>query len=102
MGYHDYHVEEPPRPKLKWLRVRDAAGLERIRGWLKSLKGEVNTYTGPKTDKRGDWIITLGWDRRPDSDWGRYDGHRAAIWFGSEDLAREGDRLLEKHWGVLR
>lgn len=80
-------------PKLIWLRIRSEADLQRItKNWVKAQC--VNTYNGPRQDKKGDWIITLGYDDKPDSDWGRFKGNRAAIWFSSEVLADAGEKSV--------
>lgn len=82
---------------LDWLRVRDPSGLDRI---AKFLKGRgCNTFNGPKPDRKGDWIILIGYDARPDSDWGRFQGHSCAIWFASEELADRGEQCIRKAWG---
>ena len=85
------------RPKLDWFRVRDEAAFERLPAWIK--RQPVNTYSGLRQDKRGDWIFLLGYDRKPDSDWGRFEGHRAAIWFASEALADMADPFIRRGLG---
>lgn len=88
------------RLPLTWFRVRDEAALDRIPGFIRGLgKYCVNTFGFPRQDKKGDWIILLGWDERPDSDWGRFKGNRAAIWFASEELARKAEPLVRKGLG---
>jgi hypothetical protein len=69
-------------PPLDWFRIRDERSFELLPKWIK--KQPVNTYSFPRQDRNGDWIILLGWDDRPDSDWGRFKGNRAAIWAGSD------------------
>lgn len=85
-------------PKLEWLRVRGSEALERVIHFVRG--HHVNTYNA-KPDRNGDWIILLGWDDRPDSDWGRFKGNSAAIWFSSQALAHEGERLVRSalKWG---
>jgi hypothetical protein len=84
-------------PPLKWFRVRDEAALARIPAFVKSQS--VNTFSFPRQDRRGDWIMMLGWDDRPDSDWGRFKGNSAALWFASEELAMAAEPLVRKGLG---
>jgi hypothetical protein len=85
------------RPQLEWLRIK-AGQLDKIGPFVKDQP--VNTYAGPRLDKKGSWIILLGWDDRPDSDWGRFKGNRAALWFGTdEDLAKKGEAEVRKALG---
>jgi hypothetical protein len=87
-------------PPLKWFRVRDSAGLERIPAFIKSLgKYNVNTFSYPRQDRKGDWILMLGWDDRPDSDWGRFKGNRAALWFASEELSERAFPYVRRGLG---
>lgn len=76
-------------PKLKWKRVKTADEIGSIAEWVKAR--HVNTYIGPKPDKNGHLIILLGWDDKPESDWGKFRGHSAAIWFAEPELARLGE-----------
>ena len=85
------------RPKLNWFRVDRDAALPHLARWVKGQR--VNTYNGPRQDKKGDWIILLGWDDKPDSDWGKFRGNRAAAWFATEALANEGETTIRKAWG---
>lgn len=77
------------RPPLTWYRARKSSDLDGLTKWLSNRR--VNTFSGPYQDKRGVWIMLLGWDDRPDSDWGRFKGNSAAIEFGNEDLAMAGE-----------
>jgi len=85
------------RPPLTWFRVRGEDALARIPKFIRSQS--VNTFSGPRTDRKGDWIITLGWDDNPDSDWGRFRGNRAALWFASEELALKAEPLVRQGLG---
>lgn len=83
--------------KLSWRRIRTDDDLCGIARFVR--KQSVNTYSGPRQDRRGDWIILLGWDDRPDADFGRFRGNRAAVWFASEDLARRGEAEVRSGLG---
>lgn len=74
-------------PKLDWFRLRGSTGLDAMAKWLR--KQPVNTFSYARQDKNGDWIMMLGWDDKPDSDWGRFRGNRAAIWIGSDEALIE-------------
>lgn len=87
------------RRKLDWFRVRDEAGLEALPHWIKGRKPRVNTYRLPMPDRNGNPVLMLGYDRKPDSDWGKFEGHTAAIWFASEELAEKSDPFVRKGLG---
>lgn len=80
-----------------WKRIRGEVALKGVRKLIKDTG--CNTYSGPRPDKNGNLIITMGHDSKPDSDWGRYSGHRAALWFASEELAKAGEAAVRKALG---
>lgn len=79
-------------PPLEWFRVRDARDIKQLARFVR--KRHVNTRSMPKADKRGNIVILLGWDSKPDSDWGRFQGSSAAVWFGDATLAEDGLRAV--------
>lgn len=94
----DRGAEQPDeRPRLDWLRIRGRSHLKKIEAFVR--EQPVNTYSGPKPDRQGNMIILLGWDDRPDSDWGRFKGNRAAIWFKEAEFAIAGEAAVRKALG---
>lgn len=90
--------ERDSRPRLEWKRIKSRDQLGQIAAFVKSQP--VNTFGLPRTDRKGDWIMLLGWDDRPDSDWGRFKGNRAALWFGKDEaLAMAGEIEVGKALG---
>lgn len=70
-------------PPLNWFRIRDERSFELLPKWIK--RQSVNTCdSGGRIDRKGDWICLLGWDDNLGSDWGKFRGNSAAVWFGSE------------------
>lgn len=82
--------------QLDWLRIRNEGDLKRIPGWMKGRR--CNTYNR-KPDKNGNQIMLLGYDDRPDSDWGRFKGNSAAIWFASDALADAAEATVQRGLG---
>lgn len=60
---------------------------------------EVNTYSGPKLDKTGKTIFTLGYDDKPDSDWGRYSGHKLIVRLRESNLATYAEDAIRSGLG---
>jgi hypothetical protein len=85
------------RDQIPWFRVRSASDIERLPNWLKRQAG-TNTCN-PRTDKNGNPIILFGWDERPDSDWGRFRGHRFALWFADAAIAEAAEPVWRKALG---
>lgn len=83
---------------IPWFRVKDEGGLARLETWPE-IEG-CNTFS-PRTDKNGKPFFFLGYDSKPDSDWGRYKGHRAAVWCETDDLARKAEDIIRvRLWGA--
>lgn len=79
------------RPALKWLRINNNDAIKQIPAFVRSQR--VNVYS-PRVDKNGNPIFLLGWDWKPDSDWGKFDGYSAAIWLRSSDLEEAADEAI--------
>jgi hypothetical protein len=92
----DHYADDdrPSRAELDWLHVKTERGLSKIAKHIG--RNRVNCYDGPRLDRTGKAIIMLGWDDKPDSDWGRFRGNRAAIRFGDQDLADKGVHLVRE------
>jgi hypothetical protein len=78
---------------IAWFRVRDADALPKVVSFLR--KHRVNTYSA-RTDRNGNPIMLFGWDDKPDSDWGKFRGHRAALWFADKSLAEAATPHVER------
>ena len=78
---------------MAWLRIHREGDIQRIGPFLKGHR--VNTYS-PKFDRNGKPYLTLGWDDRPDSDWGRYRGSTAAVWCADVELAIRAEAAIRK------
>lgn len=90
--------EREDRPSIRWHRINREADLKGIAKFVR--KGAtVNTYNGPRTDKNGNPFFFLGYDRKPDSDWGRYEGHSAAVWCKTDELAAAAEKEIRRALG---
>lgn len=85
------------RDEIPWFRVRSLGDVDRMSGWLKR-QARSNTCT-PRTDKNGNPIILFGWDDKPDSDWGKFRGHRFALWFADDVVAKAAAPVWRKALG---
>lgn len=57
--------------------VSNDKGMSALPHVLRKHKSRVNVYSFCPTDKNT--TFTLGWDDRPDSDWGKYRGARLRV-----------------------
>ncbi len=65
------------KSEINWFTVRDAVSIEKLGPWLKRQR-RWNTFL-QKEDRTGAQIFMLGWDDKPDCDWGRFKGYVAAV-----------------------
>jgi len=54
---------------MKFFTIRDEKSLIILKSWLKEHR--YNSYALSGKDKNGNGMITIRWDRNPDSDWGK-------------------------------
>ena len=83
------------RPKTPWFRVAKEADLDVLKRRLLGLY-HYNTWSSQHRDKNGNRISMVGYDWKPDSDWGKVDP-QLNVWFASDALADAGEALIEKH-----
>lgn len=92
--------DDDEKPPIQWLRIHKASHLARIAAFVRKQPLTINTYSGPRLDRKGGWVIMFGYDTKPDSDWGRYSGHRAGISFGPrEALAVQAEADVRRALG---
>jgi hypothetical protein len=81
------------RRELEWFTVRSVNALPAAVQFAKERRDSWNTFTS-SLDKTGAVVFMLGWNRNPDSDWGRFDGNRYAVRFFDEPTAHQFHDVL--------
>lgn len=73
--------------------VASEKGIKALPWWLK--KEKYNSWTWGGTDKNGNPMITLYWDWKPDSDWGKSD-FKGIIIITNRDFRERALEIVEK------
>lgn len=59
----------------------------------------INTYSGPIIDKTGKYVFFLGWNTKPESDFGKYKGHRLAVRLDKDVPVERAENAIRKALG---
>lgn len=81
------------RRNAPWFRVHSEQGLEILRRKLRELY-HYNCWTLDHRDKNGNPISLVGYDWKPDSDWGKVDAE-LNVWFESDALYEKGIEIIK-------
>lgn len=77
-----------------WIRIRSEVDLTKLEKMLTPLL--YNSWTDAHRDKNGNPISLIGYDRKPDSDWGKID-NKLNAWFSNDALYERGVALIKKN-----
>lgn len=76
-----------------WVRVYHEKDFEVLKKELQSLR-HYNSWTDSHRDKKGNPISIIGYDYKPDSDWGKTK-NSMGVWFANDELCKVGMELIE-------
>lgn len=83
----------------KWF-VANRRGLDALPNVVRRLGCNTYSHAGLNQPEGKPVIIHAGYDRNPDSDWGRYEGHRLRVVITDKDLVDEAEAAITKGIGA--